>query len=162
MAPISLDPHERPPDHIRNVYKAYQKMKPRELAIDPEIIDFSRGLSDKQQARIKVISKLDPEHLGRAFRDFDGTDTEKEDELTTPVLVYEHSDMPGNNFYSLFVILGLLLYLHHSLSSSMFAWTTVTNNISQNRYPSIVIQVHPVHFSKPFTTHSTHLQSPNP
>ncbi|KAF2802505.1 uncharacterized protein BDZ99DRAFT_360317, partial [Mytilinidion resinicola] len=94
-----LDPHERPPEHIKNVYKTYQKMKPKDLAVDPNIIDFTRGLSETQQASIKVIAKLEPEKLKKAFRDFESSEGSFSDEITTPIRVYEHSDMPGLHIF---------------------------------------------------------------
>ncbi|KAF2825208.1 hypothetical protein CC86DRAFT_446623 [Ophiobolus disseminans] len=44
-----LDPHQRPPDGIRHVYKKYQKMKATDLDGDEVIVDLSDGatLPDK-------------------------------------------------------------------------------------------------------------------
>ncbi|KAF2494721.1 hypothetical protein BU16DRAFT_582560 [Lophium mytilinum] len=90
-----LNPHERPPEQVKNVYKTYQKMKPKELAVDPDIIDFTRGLSEIQRASINVIEEIDPKKLNEAFRDFEGIESSSGDEITTPIRVYEHSNMPG-------------------------------------------------------------------
>ena len=96
--PQHLDPHEKPPDHIRNVYKKYQKMKLRDLGKDPDIIDFKRGLSDEQKRHIKVIKEHKPEELAPAFRAFEGIQEPIDSQgslIDSPILVYEHSDMPG-------------------------------------------------------------------
>jgi len=93
-----LDPHERPPDHIRNVYKKYQKMKLRDLDKDPDIIDFKRGLSEEQKRHIKVIKEWKPEELTPAFRAFEGIQEPSDSQgslIDSPIVVYEHSDMPG-------------------------------------------------------------------
>ena len=92
------DPHERPPDHIRNVYKKYQKMKLRDLDKDPDIVDFKRGLSEKQKRHIKVIKEYKPEELTPAFRAFEGIQDPTDSQgslIDSLILVYEHSDMPG-------------------------------------------------------------------
>ena len=93
-----LDPHERPPDHIRNVYKKYQKMKLRDLDKDPDIIDFKRELSDEQKRHIKAIKEHKPEELAPAFRAFEGIQEPTNSQgslIDSPIFVYEHSDMPG-------------------------------------------------------------------
>ncbi|OCK86643.1 uncharacterized protein K441DRAFT_691598 [Cenococcum geophilum 1.58] len=93
-----LDPHEKPPDHIRNVYKKYQKMKLRDLDKDPDIIDFKRGLLEEQKRHIKVIKEYNPEELTAAFRAFEGIQEPTNSQgglIDPPILVYEHSHMPG-------------------------------------------------------------------
>ena len=106
--PQHLDPHEKPPDHIRNVYKKYQKMKLRDLDKDPDIIDFKRGLSEEQKRNIKVIKEYKPEELASAFRAFEGIQEPTDSQgslIDSPILVYEHSNMPGIcHFFHLFHI----------------------------------------------------------
>ena len=38
-----LDPHARPPEHLRTIYKKYQKIDVPSLAQDCRVIDFSRS-----------------------------------------------------------------------------------------------------------------------
>jgi hypothetical protein len=38
----SLDPHQRPPDSIRSLFKKYQKYKENDLHVDPDVIDTWR------------------------------------------------------------------------------------------------------------------------
>ena len=73
-------------------------MKLRDLDKNPDIIDFKRGLSDEQKRHIKVIKEYKPEELASAFRAFEGIQepTDSQDSLIdSPILVYEHSNMPG-------------------------------------------------------------------
>ncbi|KAF2649788.1 hypothetical protein K491DRAFT_771375 [Lophiostoma macrostomum CBS 122681] len=94
----SLDPHQRPPEHIRNVYKKYQRMKLQHLDTDDVIVDLENDLPDSQRRRVSVVAELEPGKLNTAFRKFAGSgrDHEKETEnLQKPVQVFEHQDMPG-------------------------------------------------------------------
>jgi alkylated DNA repair protein alkB family protein 1 len=93
-----LDPHERPPDGIRNVYKKYQKMKPKELEKDEDIVDLANDDAALPE-KVRIVRELDIKTLSSAFRAFAGTETDDKlfDQLpTAPIAVYEHDDMPGN------------------------------------------------------------------
>lgn len=91
----ALDPHERPPEHIRNVYKKYQKMKSHQLDTDNAILDLERDHPDLDR-RLRVVEEWDPERLTATFSRFSGDQANME---STPqpskVPVYEHQDMPG-------------------------------------------------------------------
>lgn len=89
----SLDPYQRPPDGIRNVYKKYQKMILQDLNRDREIVDLeNHGTGDK----MIVINTLEPALLENAFKAY--TETGELHSSLSPVPVYEHADMPGRCF----------------------------------------------------------------
>ncbi|OJD36600.1 alkylated dna repair protein [Diplodia corticola] len=90
---MSLDAHERPPEHIRNVYKKYQKLRGNALNNDPELLDLRDGNAVDQ---LRVVRSLAPADLRSAFQNFAAT--EGSDSFTladTPLPVYEHRHMPG-------------------------------------------------------------------
>jgi len=90
-----LDPHQRPPDAIRAVYKKYQKMKAHELDRDPDMIQLPPMPADN---RLRVVRRIQRKELNAAFQAFagdTGAHTEHLQPQTSSVLVYEHHDMPG-------------------------------------------------------------------
>ncbi|CAO2658319.1 Nn.00g060420.m01.CDS01 [Neocucurbitaria sp. VM-36] len=88
-----LDPHERPPHGIRDVYKKYQKMKIKELDQDPDIIDLSSDGSGLPGNKIRVVKEWTRENLTSTFRTFAGHNGEFD--LPPIIPVYEHEDIPG-------------------------------------------------------------------
>lgn len=95
-----LDPHRRPPDGIRYIYKRYQKMKLQHLDHDPEIIDLSRDLSADPKTKVRIVKELDADGLTATFRSFAGSDVALnglESMATSSIPVYEHDDMPGRH-----------------------------------------------------------------
>jgi hypothetical protein len=102
----SLDPYQRPPEHIRNIYKRYQKMKLQDLDRDGDIVDLEKDLSGLQKRKVSVISEVEPGKLNDAFGKFAGSGRgahqEKElevDYVQDPVRVYECRDMPGKRTF---------------------------------------------------------------
>ncbi|OCK84658.1 hypothetical protein K432DRAFT_107599 [Lepidopterella palustris CBS 459.81] len=93
LAP-ALDPYEKPPDHIRNVYKKYQKMKLKDLDQDVDIIDFARGLSDGQKESLTVIRELEFDQLVPVLKAFEGPESAPRI-MDSPIHIYEHLDLPG-------------------------------------------------------------------
>ncbi|KAH7397185.1 oxidoreductase [Pyrenochaeta sp. MPI-SDFR-AT-0127] len=91
-----LDPHQRPPDGIRNIYKKYQKMKLKELDQDQEIIDLSSDASAQSNSKVHVVKEWKGNDLTASFRSFAGQDEDLQD-LNVPesVSAYEHEHMPG-------------------------------------------------------------------
>ncbi|KAF4543226.1 Alkylated DNA repair protein [Lasiodiplodia theobromae] len=90
---MSLDAHERPPEHIRHVYKKYQKLRGNALNDDPQLLD---PRDSNAVDRLHVVRFIDPTDLRSAFQDFAAA--ESSDSLAlpdTPVPVYEHRHMPG-------------------------------------------------------------------
>lgn len=93
-----LDPHERPPDGIRNVYKKYQKMKLDALNHDQDIIDLSGedAVGTATNSKIHLVKEYSAKDLDPVFRNFAGQDVNLEDMgIPASVPVFEHSDMPG-------------------------------------------------------------------
>lgn len=86
----ALDPHQRPPDGIRAVYKKYQKMRPPELSRDTGVVTTEGPISN---SKMTIVKDLDPGTLEYAFKDY--LRGEQLDYSDTPVPVYEHADMPG-------------------------------------------------------------------
>ncbi|KAF1850343.1 uncharacterized protein K460DRAFT_422789 [Cucurbitaria berberidis CBS 394.84] len=62
-----LDPHQRPPDGIRNVYKRYQKMKLKELDQDQDIIDLSSDVSVSAGSRVRLVKEWTSDELSAIF-----------------------------------------------------------------------------------------------
>jgi alkylated DNA repair protein alkB family protein 1 len=89
-----LDPHERPPDGIRNVYKKYQKMKLKDIDLDENIIDLTSDTSTSSDPKVRVVKLYTGEDLNAIFRSFAGEALQAAD-LPRSTPVYEHSDMPG-------------------------------------------------------------------
>jgi alkylated DNA repair protein alkB family protein 1 len=93
-----LDPHQRPPDSIRRIYKKYQKMKLQELDLDDDIVDLSTEPHSPLLSKVRVVEHVEAEDLRAAFRAFagdaiDGKPYEPDSIQTLPM--YEHKDMPG-------------------------------------------------------------------
>jgi alkylated DNA repair protein alkB family protein 1 len=91
-----LDPHERPPDGIRNIYKKYQKMKLGDLEQDSSIVDLPSRLPASLHSEIRIVAEWRREDVADAFCAFGGEETRDLDSVaTSSVPVYEHKDMPG-------------------------------------------------------------------
>ena len=96
----ALDPHERPPEHIRNVYKKYQRMKSQDLDEDPAMLDVERRLSSDLDRKLRVVQEWDRERLTATFSQFGGGQGNPEHApYTSKLPVYEHDDMPGRSCY---------------------------------------------------------------
>jgi len=96
-----LDPHERPPDSIRNVYKKYQKMKAKDIDLDGDIIDLSSDAAASSNPKVRVVKEYTAEDLTAIFRSFAGEDggkLQQATDLPRSIPVYEHEDMPGRTF----------------------------------------------------------------
>lgn len=115
----TLDPFERPPASIRNLYKKYQRMTRQQLDADPTIVDLSRPLCSQSASRLRVFTYLGDERLTASFDAFAGTG----EGATAAVAVYEHEDMPGLQLIPSFMppqVQSTLLsrLLHRDLSQS--------------------------------------------
>jgi hypothetical protein len=96
-----LDPHERPPDGIRNVYKKYQKMTPKELDCDADIVDLT-DYSVALPSKVRLIEHVGAKDLEAAFRIFAGSDAEGELrnlDAVRAVPIYEYEDLPGRSLH---------------------------------------------------------------
>lgn len=90
-----LDPHQRPPDCIKDVYKKYQKMKPKDLDRDPDILDLPDSLDTSAKEKVRIVEEWSGNELTAAFRAFSGQDGQTYADLPRRLPVYEHADMPG-------------------------------------------------------------------
>jgi hypothetical protein len=90
-----LDPHQRPPDSIKDVYKRYQKMKPKDLDQDLDIIDLPDSLTMSAKDKVRIVEEWSGHELTAAFRAFSGQDGQTYADLPPRIPVYEHTDMPG-------------------------------------------------------------------
>lgn len=91
-----LDPHQRPPEGIRNIYKKYQKGKSGHLDQDQDIVDLSNDLQQSSSSKVRVVRCLDNDALANTFRAFAGEDAHLQGcAPATSIPVYEHEDMPG-------------------------------------------------------------------
>jgi alkylated DNA repair protein alkB family protein 1 len=100
----SLDPHQRPPASIRNVYKKYQKMKPKNLETDADVVDVPETPKDGLPARVHIVQELDSKSLAEAFCAFAGGDARGKVQLrhaASMIPMYAHYDMPGKASWSL-------------------------------------------------------------
>jgi hypothetical protein len=96
FAMAHLDPHERPPDGIRNIYKQYQKMKLGDLELDSSIIDLSSHVPASLHSEVRVVAEWRREDVTAAFCAFSGEEARDLDAAATSLVpVYEHKDMPG-------------------------------------------------------------------
>jgi hypothetical protein len=93
-----LDPYQRPPDSIRNVYKKYQRISGKDLNADPCIVHLSPDLAADPTNKLHVVREVDANRLTPSFRAFTGHEVEPQ--AVSPVIVYEHEDMPGRALLS--------------------------------------------------------------
>lgn len=120
---MSLDAHERPPDHIRNAYKKYQKLRGSALDNDPQLLDLRARTSVDQ---LQVVRSLSPKALGSVFRNFmPDSSCDSLAPSEEPVPVYEHRHMPGRHNFVLWIIcvrISLILTrsAYHTLPLPLF------------------------------------------
>ncbi|OMP86621.1 Alpha-ketoglutarate-dependent dioxygenase abh1 [Diplodia seriata] len=116
---MSLDAHERPPEHIRNVYKKFQKLRGDALDSDPELLDLRHSTAVDQ---LHVVRSIAPADLRAAFQDFVATTAGSNSFalLDTPLPVYEHGHMPGRRNTFDESPLGLLILLGLHIVPSLF------------------------------------------
>ncbi|KAJ4331023.1 hypothetical protein N0V95_009962, partial [Ascochyta clinopodiicola] len=89
-----LDPHQRPPDSIKQVYKKYQKMKLKDLDQDPDIVDLPNDAPTSAKDQVRIVEEWSGDDLTAAFRAFGGQDGQTYAALPSRIPVYEHADMP--------------------------------------------------------------------
>jgi alkylated DNA repair protein alkB family protein 1 len=94
-----LDPHQRPPQAIRAVYKLYQKKKtPVDLDTDEHIIHLTSASHASLPSNVHVVRELMVHDLMPVFRTFAASDMNVElqhHDSASTIAVYEHDDMPG-------------------------------------------------------------------
>jgi hypothetical protein len=102
MAPISnFDPHARPPDSIKNLYKKYQKIQAGNLAFDQDLLDLQTD--SRQSGKLTIVGQLESKSLNKIFDVFESPSGLETDSSTLlkrsldAVPIYEHSAIPGNS-----------------------------------------------------------------
>jgi hypothetical protein len=108
-----LDPFQKPPDGIRNVYKTYQKMKVQDVEKDTDIMDIESDASMFRKGKIRTVKVLPASGLAAAFSKY--TESGALESPISPAPVYEHGDMPGRcliTSYHLFNSVGWCAELH--------------------------------------------------
>lgn len=95
-----LDPHQRPPNSIKEVYKRYQKTRPKDLDQDLGIVDLPDSLNTSAKDKVRIVKEWSGHDLTAAFRAFSGQDGQIYADLPIRIPVYEHADMPGRILFS--------------------------------------------------------------
>ncbi|KAF1925897.1 oxidoreductase [Didymella exigua CBS 183.55] len=90
-----LDPYQRPPESIKDVYKKYQKMRPKNLERDLDIVDLPDSLNTSAKDKVRIVEEWSGHDLTAAFWAFSGQDAQAYADLPPKIPVYEHADMPG-------------------------------------------------------------------
>lgn len=90
-----LDPHQRPPNFIKNVYKYYQKLQTTAIESDPKVFDLQHGSKPTSGIGVVECGKI-----SRSIIDTSCSIIEKDyradlDTLSQDVVVYEAKDIPG-------------------------------------------------------------------
>jgi hypothetical protein len=90
-----LDPHSKPPNHIRNRYKSY--LKKRDLGGDVDILDFER--SGKLSEVLKQVGIINQSSIVDACLALEANKHENTREIvlneSTDRPVYESPNLPG-------------------------------------------------------------------
>jgi alkylated DNA repair protein alkB family protein 1 len=88
-----------PPQAICDLYKKYQKMSNGSIDKDLNVVDFRRGLTDHQNARILPVDKVESAVIkaaAAAFRNAAGLVSEEGGDVDPPACtIYEHKEFPG-------------------------------------------------------------------
>ncbi|QDS72225.1 hypothetical protein FKW77_005505 [Venturia effusa] len=93
-----LDPHARPPEKIKDLYKRYQKLKGTALLRDTEVLDLQRD-----HASLTRVGQVRVEEQEKSFKAFSRGTKAVLANPARPVPIYAHEAMPG-----LRIIPGLL------------------------------------------------------
>lgn len=98
---MSLDPHEKPPAVLREVFKRYQKVSYDALHSDPDVLDFQRGLSSSQQADFHHFAWHGENDIASLFQTFRGADALRSslDDVITDAQLHAYSsiEIPGTH-----------------------------------------------------------------
>ena len=93
-----LNPYERPPEHIREIFKRYQKVKPSYMDQDDILIDFDN--INHHGSSIRQVGLLSKEIILRACNAIENGDDNSEtaESLLLNIRerpIFEHSNLPG-------------------------------------------------------------------
>ncbi|KAF2221347.1 hypothetical protein BDZ85DRAFT_15869 [Elsinoe ampelina] len=91
------DTHALPPLFVQEACWRYNKMKRADLDNDPNIIDFTRGLSEEQKACLKPESSISATTVQAACQAFwqESMHEDFPSTITTDVPIYSHVKFPG-------------------------------------------------------------------
>jgi alkylated DNA repair protein alkB family protein 1 len=95
------DTHAHAPWAIWETYKKYQRMNDSDIDNDVDIVDFKRGLSDVQKAKIVPVATVPSETIAAAGMTFKysgqkvDSDPEELLDAPNPCTVYEHKEFNG-------------------------------------------------------------------
>lgn len=89
------DARQNPPESIRTFYKKYQRANLTALSSDPDILDFSRGISVDQRNKLKIVYHIGHHKVRDAGARFGGCQPDQLAMLNRDVPVYEALDVPG-------------------------------------------------------------------
>jgi hypothetical protein len=90
MSHHHLDPHARPPEKIKDLYKRYQKLKGNALLQDAELLDLQRD-----QASLVRVGDISIDELEKAFTAFDHGKSLISRADLHPIPIFTHEAMPG-------------------------------------------------------------------
>ncbi|KAL9055811.1 MAG: hypothetical protein Q9162_003345 [Coniocarpon cinnabarinum] len=91
---MHMDPHEKPPEAFKNVYKIYQKARGVALDDDGDVVDFRRGLLDHQQRAFVERQWLGQVDLEEVCNEFLGVSGRLGVAGVQDVKCYESRDLP--------------------------------------------------------------------
>lgn len=86
-----LDPHARPPEQIKDLYKRYQKLKGNALPKDVDLVDLQRD-----HACLVNIGEISVNEQEQTFEAFIKEEPMVMKSTTFPRPIYGHEAMPGN------------------------------------------------------------------
>jgi len=126
-ARVSLDPHQRPPASIRNVYKKYQKLPKDDLHHNSEIIDSHN--CDDDGTGLSLRKQLNGEVLKNLFDTFKGGPISHYP-IKEVVNMYEVGDLPGKK---------TLVSVYRTCSINVRQQATHTEKPAETKYVSAVV-----------------------
>ena len=85
-----LDPYQRAPQAIKELYKKYRKLSCNQIAEDPDIIDLSDTQRTLENGRVRVHGAISQAQLAESFLIFNDTQSSYQD-----VNIYEIDRIPG-------------------------------------------------------------------
>ena len=93
-----LNPYEKPPGHIRKIFKQYQKTKASDLTTDKNLVDFRQV--GQQADNLREVGLLDRQTVLRACMAIENEShtTDISSSLLPELLerpIFEHSHLPG-------------------------------------------------------------------
>jgi alkylated DNA repair protein alkB homolog 1 len=105
MSHRDLDPHARPPEKIKDLYKRFQKLKGNALLKDSDLLDLQRD-----HAALTKIGELSADDLEKTYLAFNHKKLLSLKDTIHPLSIYTHEAMPGNNTVQL-ILFTLSLYI---------------------------------------------------